>query len=96
MGASSSGQVIIPKKGKSLFEIQSRSVFQIEISYEFTEIKIYMQFNFKNNMTELEAMNGFQPETWKVTKTKKSTNILRNVKVCAANNVNASKAMKGP
>ena len=38
-------------------------------------------------MTELEAMNGFQPETWKVTKTKKSTNILRNVKVCAANNV---------
>ena len=43
--------------------------------------------NFKNNMTELEAMNGFQPETWKVTKTKKSTNILRNVKVCAANNV---------
>ena len=52
--------------------------------------------NFENNMTELEAMNGFQPETWKVTKTKKSTNILRNVKVCAANNVNASKAMKGP
>ena len=71
-------------------------MFQIEISYEFTEIKIYMQFNFKNNMTELEAMNGFQPETWKVTKTKKSTKILRNVKVCAANNVNTSKAMKGP
>ena len=44
MGASSSGQVITPKKGKSLFEIQSRSVFQVEISYEFTEIKIYMQF----------------------------------------------------
>ena len=47
-------------------------------------------------MTELEAMNGFQPETWKVTKTKKSTKILRNVKVCAANNVNTSKAMKDP
>ena len=47
-------------------------------------------------MTELEAMNGFQPETWKVTKTKKSTKILRNVKVCAANNVNTSKEMKGP
>ena len=45
MGASSSGQVITPKKGKSLFEIQSRGVFQIiEISYEFTETKIYMQF----------------------------------------------------
>lgn len=44
MGASSSGQVITPKKGKSLFEIQSRSVFQIEISYEFTETKMYMQF----------------------------------------------------
>ena len=94
MGASSSGQVITPKKGKSLFEIQSRSVFQIEISYEFTEIKSIR--NFKKNMTELEALNGFQPETWKVTKTKKSTKILRNVKVCAANNVNASKAMKGP
>ena len=94
MGASSSGQVITPKKGKSLFEIQSRSVFQIEISYEFTEIKSIR--NFKKNMTELEALNGFQPETWKVTKTKKSTKILRNVKVCAANNVNTSKAMKGP
>ena len=47
-------------------------------------------------MTELEAMKGPQPETWKVTKTKKSTKILRNVKVCAANNVNASKAIKGP
>ena len=44
MGASSSGQVITLKKGKSLFKIQSRGVFQIEISYEFTETKIYMQF----------------------------------------------------
>ena len=70
--------------------------FRLKLATNFTEIKVYMQFNFKNNMTELEAMNGFQPETWKVTKTKKSTNILRNVKVCAANNVNASKAMKGP
>ena len=52
--------------------------------------------NFKNNMTELEAMKGPQPEIWKVTKTKKSTKIMRNIKVCAANNVNASKAMKGP
>ena len=44
MGASSGGQVITPKKGKSLFEIQSRGVFQIEISYEFTETKICIQF----------------------------------------------------
>ena len=44
MGASSSGQVITLKKGKSLFKIRSRGVFQIEISYEFTETKIYMQF----------------------------------------------------
>ena len=42
MGASSSGQVITPKKGKSLFEIQSRSVFQIEIIEIY--IEIYMQF----------------------------------------------------
>ena len=70
--------------------------FRLKLATNFTEIKVYMQFNFKNNMTELEAMNGFQPETWKVTKTKKSTKILRNVKVCAANNVNTSKEMKGP